>query len=373
MIFLDNASTTRVLDEVQNIVNKYNTENFYNPSALYGEAFSVNKDINRARQEIIKRLGGKNTDNLIFTSCATESNNMALKASIKKHTKALISIGEHPSVYKLALDLKNNGHDIEFLPLNRDGCVDIDTFRKYMTPEVDFVSIMHVNNETGAINDIEQLVRVARSINSKVVFHCDGVQAFGKINVNVVQLGVDFYTISGHKIHAPKGIGALYVKDSRHIKPLLIGGGQESEYRSGTENVSGIIALNKASEVAVNNMGANYEHVKQLSEYVRNNVKNAYIISKENASPYIMMLGFSGCRAETILHMVEEKGYLIGNGSACSSKKKENRNLEAIGYRQDIIEGAVRISFARDTKLEDVKNFVEVLNNTVEEYLSKVR
>lgn len=373
MIFLDNASTTRVLPEVQEIVNKYNTEIFYNPSALYGEAFSVSKDINKARQEILKRLGGRITDNLIFTSCATESNNMVLKASIKKHTKALVSIGEHPSVYKTALDLKNNGYDIEFLPINKDGVVDIETFKKYMTPEVDFVSIMHVNNETGAINAIEQLVRIAKSINDKVIFHCDGVQAFGKLNVNVTKLGVDFYTISGHKIHAPKGIGALYIKDSKHIKPLLLGGGQESEFRSGTENVSGIIGLNKASEVAVNNIEANFEHVRTLNNYVRDNVKNAYIISKENASPYILMLGFAGCRAETILHMVEEKGFLIGNGSACSSKKKENRNLESMGYRQDIIEGAIRVSFSHDNTLEDIKNFVEVLNNTVEEYLNKVR
>jgi len=373
MIFLDNASTTKVSKEVQQIVDKFNTELFFNPSALYGEAFSVSKEINKARQEIIKRLGGRSIDNLIFTSCATESNNMVLKAFIKKNTKALVSIGEHPSVYKTALDLKNNGYDIEFLELDKSGVVDINKFKKMMTKDVDFVSIMHVNNETGAINDIEQLVKYAKSINKKVIFHCDGVQAFGKINVNVAKLGVDFYTISGHKIYAPKGIGALYVKDSKFVKPLLLGGGQEGELRSGTENVSGIMALNKASELVVNNLENNLIHVKELNNYVRQNVENAYIISDEKASPYVLMLGFAGCRAETILHMVEEKGYLIGNGSACSSKKKENRNLSAMGYREDIIEGAIRISFANYTTLEEVKNFVEVLNNAVKEYIEKVR
>ena len=373
MIFLDNASTTKVHGEVQEIVNKYNTELFYNPSAIYGEAFSVSRDINKARQDIISRMGGRNTDNLIFTGCATESNNMVLKSFIKKNTKALVSVGEHPSVYKTALDLKNNGYDIEFIDLNKSGVVDVETFRKYMTPDVDFVSIMHVNNETGAINNIEQLVKIAKGINKRVLFHSDGVQAFGKIPVNVTRLGVDFYTISGHKFHAPKGIGALYVKDSKFVKPLLVGGGQEGELRSGTENVSGIMALNKASELALNNLENNLNHVKELNNYVRNNVENAYIISNENASPYIVMLGFSGCRAETILHMIEEYGYLIGNGSACSSKKKENRNLSAMGYDDSIIEGSIRISFSCDTTLEDVKAFVEVLNKVVNEYIEKVR
>lgn len=373
MVFLDNASTTKVLKEVQEVVNKYNTELFYNPSALYGEAFSVNKEMNRARQEILKRLGGRSTDNIIFTSCATESNNMVLKSCIKKNTKAIVSMGEHPSVYKTALDLKNNGFDVDFIDLNKSGVVDINTFRKMMTPDVDFVSIMHVNNETGAINDIEQLVKIAKSINKKVIFHCDGVQAFGKIPVNVSRLGVDFYTISGHKIYAPKGIGALFVKDSKFVKPLLLGGGQENELRSGTENVSGIMALNKASELVVDNLQNNFTHAKELNNYVRQNVENAYIISDENASPYVIMLGFAGCRAETILHMMEEYGYLIGNGSACSSKKKENRNLSAMGYREDIIEGAIRISFANYTTLKEVEEFVEVLNKTVKEYIEKVR
>jgi len=373
MVFLDNASTTQVLPEIQEVVNKYNAEFYYNPSAIYGEAFSVSKDINNARKSIINILGGRSTDNLIFTSCATESNNMVLKAFIKKNSKALISIGEHPSVYKTALELKNNGHDIEFLKLDKSGKVDVEYFKKLMTPEIDFVSIMHVNNETGAINDIENLVKIAKSINKRVIFHCDGVQAFGKIAVNVSKLGVDFYTISGHKLHAPKGIGGLFVKDSKFIKPLLIGGGQENELRSGTENVSGIMALQKASEIAVGQIDDNYEKVKQLNNYVRDNVKNAYIISCADNSPYIIMLGFDGVRAETILHMLEEKGYLIGNGSACSSKKKENRNLTAMGYREDIIEGSVRISFNKNTSLDEIKAFVNALNDTVEEYRLKVR
>ena len=373
MVFLDNASTTQVLPEIQEIVNRYNTEVFYNPSAIYGDAFSVSKDINNARKNIILRLGGRTIDNFIFTSCATESNNMVLKAFIKKNTKALVSIGEHPSVYKTALELKNNGYDIEFLKLNKKGEVDLEYFKKLMIPEVDFISIMHVNNETGAINDIENLVRYAKAINKKVIFHCDGVQAFGKIPVNVSRLGVDFYTISGHKLHAPKGIGGLYVKDSKFVKPLLMGGGQENELRSGTENVSGIMALEKASEIAISQLQDNYNHVKELNEYVRDNIKDAYIISSEDASPYIIMLGFAGARAETILHMLEEKGFLIGNGSACSSKKKENRNLSNMGYREDIIEGSVRVSFNKNTTFEDVKAFIKAINEVAKEYKEKVR
>ena len=373
MIFLDNASTTQVLPEVQEIVNKYNVELFYNPSAIYGDAFSISREINLVRKNLIKRLGGRDNDNLIFTSCATESNNMVLKACIKKNTKALVSMGEHPSVFKTAQELKNNGFDVEFLKLTKDGTIDLNYFRKVMTPEIGFVSIIHVNNETGAINDIAQISSIAKRVNPKVLIHSDGVQAFGKINVNVSQLGVDFYTISGHKFHAPKGIGALYIKDSRFVKPLLQGGGQEQEFRSGTENVSGIMALDKASEIAITNLTSNLEKVKELNAYVRESLDLAYIISSENASPYVLMVSFAGCRAETILHIMEEEGYLIGNGSACSSKKRENRNLSEMGYRQDVVEGAVRISFSRFNTLEEVQSFVRILNNKVKEYIEKVR
>ena len=298
---------------------------------------------------------------------------MVLRAFVKKNSRALVSMGEHPSVFKTAQELKNSGFDVEFLKLTKDGVVDINYFKKVMTKYVGFVSIMHVNNETGAINDIQQLVNIAKYINPKVVFHSDGVQAFGKISVNVSSLGVDFYTISGHKFHAPKGIGALYIKDSKFIKPLLTGGGQEQEFRSGTENVSGIMALDKASELAIKDLQQNYEKITEFNDYVRKNIKNAYIISSEQSSPYVLMLGFSGCRAETILHMMEQEGYLIGNGSACSSKKKENRNLSEMGYGKDIIEGSVRISFSRFNTIEEIKNFTNVLNKKVKEYIEKVR
>lgn len=373
MVFLDNASTTQVLPEVQEVINKYNTELFFNPSAIYGAAFSVSKDINLARKNILQRLGGRTNDNLIFTSCATESNNMALRAFVKKNSRALVSMGEHPSVFKTAQELKNNGFDVEFLKLTKEGIVDINYFKKVMTKDVGFVSIMHVNNETGAINDIQQLANIAKNINPKVVFHSDGVQAFGKINVNLSQIGVDLYTISGHKLHAPKGIGALYVKDSKFVKPLIVGGGQEQDFRSGTENVSGIMALDKASELAIKDLQQNYEKISEFNNYVRENIENAYIISSDKSSPYILMFGFAGCRAETLLHMMEQEGYLIGNGSACSSKKKENRNLSEMGYRQDIIEGAVRISFSKFNTFDEVKTFVEALNKKVKEYIEKVR
>ena len=372
MVFLDNASTTQVLPEVQEIINTYNTEYYYNPSALYGVAFQINKDISRSRDNILKRLGGRSTDNLIFTSCATESNNMALKACIKKNTKALISMGEHPSIFKTAQELKNNGFDIEFLKLKKDGTIDIEYFKKLMTKEIGFISIIHVNNETGAINDIQQIVRIAKKINPRVIIHSDGVQAFGKIDVNVDRLGVDLYTISGHKFHAPKGIGALFIRDGKFIKPLLNGGGQEFDLRSGTENVSGIFSLDKASEIVCNSQKDTSQKVMVFNQYVRDNLQNAYIISPENASPYVLMVSFAGCRAETLLHMMEDEGYLIGNGSACSSKKKENRNLSEMGYRNDIIEGAIRISFSRFTTMEQVKNFVSTINIKVNEYIEKV-
>ena len=376
MIFFDNASTTKPYDEVGEIVNLYNMENYYNPSAIYSTAFTVQNDIKDAKNTILNLLKARKTDNFIFTSCATESNNMVLRAFAKKNGKILVSGGEHPSVYNTALDLKNSGFNVEIVKLNPSGQVDEADLITKLSSDVNLVSIMHVNNETGAVNDIKKLVSIVKAKNKNILFHCDGVQAFGKIPVNVTDLGVDFYTISGHKIHAPKGIAGLFVAGARYLKPLLTGGGQQDSFRSGTENVSGIMGLKVASELSVKNLDGNLKKATEFRDYLLNNLDKTLpyrVVGNEQVSPYITMLTCAGCRAETLVHMFEDEGVIVGNGSACSSKKKDNRNLSQLGYTPLEIEGAIRISFSEFNTLDEVKKLVEVLNNNVKKYLQKVR
>ena len=376
-MFLDNASTTKPYQETLDVFNEVNTKYFYNPSALYKSALDVNAKINTARQNILKYLGANENDKFVFTSGATEANNMVVNTVKRlKKGKFLFSIGEHPSVYNCALALQNEGYNVEFINLTKNGTIDFDDFRNKMTQDVVFVSIMHVSNETGAINPIKECVELAKRVNKNVIFHSDGVQAFGKIPVNVKSIGVDFYTISGHKIHAPKGIGGLYVKKDVLLKPLINGGGQEFNLRSGTENVGGICAFEKACELAVTNSGTNYKLIQKLRNSLLEKLSCydvCVLISDEKCSPYIVSLSFPGTRAETILHMMDDKGIIIGSGSACSSKKRDNRVLKNCGYNDNIIEGSLRISFSKDNIYDDMDVVVSELIEVVENYKGIVR
>lgn len=345
MIYFDNASTTKLDDRLNEVIYKYNNLDYFNPSAPYIKSVYISKDIQNARNSILEALNANQNSVITFTSCATEANNTVLLGQLnKRYKKVLISDGEHKSIYNTINFIRNMGFTVETVKLTKDGCVDFDDFREKMTNEVGLVSFIHVSNETGAINPIKELCQFAKSINPNVLFHSDGVQAFGKINVNVSDLGVDFYTISGHKIHGPKGIAALYSK--KPIKPYIIGGGQQNDNRSGTENVSGIMALGEI--VKYFNIKTNYEYVFKLkakfTSFFRE-VENVYINSSDNASPYIVSIGFSGVNGETLVHILEEKDICISTGSACSSKKSNNIALSSMGLNNTQIKGNVRVSF----------------------------
>lgn len=376
-MFLDNASTTKVNIECMDILNEYNLNKFYNPGALYKDALNVNIRINQCRKNMLKYLGANSTDNFIFTSGATEGNNTIINTVKRfKKGKFLFSEGEHPSVYNCALALKTEGYDVEFIKLNKFGVVDLDDYATKINQDVVFISVMHVNNETGAINPIKTLVQMAKNINNKILFHSDGVQAFGKIPVNVSSLGVDYYTVSGHKIGAPKGIGGIYVKKDKYVKPLIIGGGQEFDLRSGTENVAGICALEKASQLSQINLQKHYEQICLLNQKIKNQLKcvnDCVVISNEFCSPYIISFSLPGLRAETILHMLDEEGIIVGSGSACSSKKKNNRVLSACGFSSEIIEGSLRISFSKHNLTDDFTDFKDKLIKVINLYKGNVK
>ncbi|MBQ8427193.1 MAG: aminotransferase class V-fold PLP-dependent enzyme, partial [Clostridia bacterium] len=262
MIYFDNAATTKPSLEAIKLAEKFNNEEFYNPSTLYSGGLNCAREIKVAKESIIKNIGAKDCD-VIFTSCGTESDNMAIFCSVKRGTY-LTDLGEHSAVYKSFLELKQRGNKVDFVGLNIDGKVNEDElYKKVVENNVDFVSIMHVNNETGAINDVNKIAKTIKSINKKIIFHVDGVQAFGKIPYRLSS-DIDLYSISAHKINGLKGVGALIRRKNVNVAPLIIGGGQEAGFRSGTENVFGIKVFEYSANVHFRKIKENFEHVKQI-------------------------------------------------------------------------------------------------------------
>ena len=375
MVFLDNASTSMMYKESLGVLVNINENNYYNASALYKCGVESKNLLDSARVGILKDLGASLLDNLIFTSGATESNNMIIRSFVRnKNAKYIFSMGEHPSVYNVAKELESQGYNICFIPLDKTGKIDENIFKKEMDSKTAFVSIMLVSNETGAINDIEKLVNIAKSANPRVIFHTDAVQAFGKIPFKVSNLGVDALTLSAHKIHGPKGVGALFIKNGVNIKPFILGGGQENNFRSGTENLAGVMSFAKASRLSQENFVKNYDKIEGLSNYLKREIKEripqAVINSDENCSPYIISCSIPKVRAESILYMLEDRGFLIGNGSACSSKKKDNRILSQMGVPDYFIEGSIRISLSSFNEKKEIQEFVIMLEQVVNDYLT---
>lgn len=373
MIYLDNAATTKPLGEVLKTFETVNATNFYNPSSAYSCAFNLYKEISSARKKFINLLGGdEEQDNIIFTSGATESNNIAIFGSVKhKNGTYLFSSGEHPSVYNSAKELYERGYDVQFVPLRSDGQLDYDKLRDMMTKRVCFVSAMFVSNETGAVNDLRRIREIINCKNPRAVFHVDAVQGFGKLALITRNFGVNLCSISAHKIGGVKGVGALYIDKTTRINNINYGGGQEFSLRSGTVNAGGILSFLTASQIAFDSMKANFEKVLSLkkllvSEISKLNRQGIKIVSNENCSPYIVSIIFENRRGENILRYLDSKGILISNGSACSSGKIGNRILENMGYKKSQVMGAVRVSFCNGNSEDDIKNFVNCVGECLE-------
>ena len=372
MIYLDNAATTRAYEECNKIIEKYNSEMFFNPSAMYKSGFSLQQDFNNARENIIKILHGEQDGKVVFTGSATEANNLAIYGSLtKKQGTYIFSSGEHPSVYNCAMDLKSKGFDVKFISLNPNGEIDFEHFKSLLNQNVCFVSLMLVSNETGAINPIKAVKQEMGKICPSALLHVDAVQGFCKIPIDLRSWGVDLCTISAHKIYGPKGVGALYFSKRVHLKPVTMGGGQENNLRSGTYNTAGIMALN----FAATETNKNKEEMFNLFTELRKDflkklepLKDKVIVNCENGVPYILSLSFPGIRGETVLHMMEQDDIIIGTGSACSASKVGNRVLEEIGRNKSEIQGSVRISFGIHNTKEEMSFAAEKLV----EYVNKL-
>lgn len=362
-IYLDNASTTRPDESALNNAVEYYTQNFYNPSSLYSGGVEVSLHLEKIREKI-QSFFGKNYE-VIFTSCGTESDNTVLE-SFSHKGNIVISAGEHSAIYEKAKKLKENGKEIRIASLNKNGSVNEESLYSLIDDNTSLVSVIHINNETGAVNDVEKLAKKCKEINKNLVFHTDGVQSFLKTETKLDY--VDLFSLSAHKVGAIKGVGALLKRKGLFVAPLIIGGGQEKGKRSGTENVFGLTDFYYAIEQR-ENIKENYEKVLLLKKTLLDGLSEQFLlISDENCSPYVVSFSAKGLKSEIILHLMEDNGVLIGTGSACS-KNSDSRVLKECGYPQDVLKGVLRVSFSPFNTVEEVVYAREKLNESVEKLL----
>ena len=371
IIYLDNAATTKPFDEMSKIYQDCMVD-FFNPSSVYDPAISIRKKIELARKSICEALHGEH-GSVIFTSGATEADNLALSCFKPRQGISLaVFAGEHPAVFNKAKAFENAGAKVIYLPVGKNGT--LDKVEDFVDSSVAFVSVMHVSNETGAINDIANICKSIKKISPKAIVHVDGVQAVGKIPVNLRALGVDMYTISAHKIHGPKGIGALWVKNGINVSPAVFGGGQEKGFRSGTENVAGILSLEYAIKKVTAELNRNSSIVSEYRSSLIDSLRNEGLSFDVNGegSPYILNLTFENIRGEVLLHTLEKHKIYVSTGSACSSKKPENRMLKGMGKTDSQIQGTIRISFSAYDKL-DISEIATTIANEVKILQSKIK
>lgn len=370
LIYLDNAATTRIYPEVADLIAEESKNDFFNPSALYKPSVALSVKIKNARESIKSALHAGDGE-LYFTSGGSEGDNTALFCTRKpKGSRIIVGLGEHDAIINGAAQLAQQGYDVVYAPINADGSVNVEEFKNLLTPNVALVSIMHVSNETGAINDIARLCKLTKKVAPNAVFHSDGVQAFGKIKVNLRALGVDLYTISAHKIHGPKGIGALYVKKGTPIKPLIYGGGQEKGFRSGTENAPSILGFAKAVEICMENFDFDFAKKAafkaQLKEKLLSEIDDVQIISgDENFAPNILTVAFKDVRGEVLLHDIEDDGILVGIGSACSSHH-ESRFKSLLGLDENHKDGIIRFSISYENDENNIDFIVGRIKSSLE-------
>lgn len=368
--YFDNCATTRVDDNVMQIIADYATQKYFNPSARSTFSLNIANDISCAREVIAKNLGVTGKE-LLFTSGGTEADNLAIFGSLRsKKGNVVVTSIEHSAVYNAVNELASRGYEIRIANVLSDGHIDVDDFVSKIDGNTLLSCFMHVSNETGAINDVRRINTLVKAINSKTITFSDGVQAVGKIPVNLRYLGVDLYSFAGHKIHASKGTGCLYVKSGVKLNPTVFGGGQERGLRSGTEYVGGIMGLSAALKSAVLNLDDNTKRYESFKQVIRNGLSSVPDWREnctENVSPAIMSLAFADIKGEVLVHMLEKYDIIVGTGSACSSKNKQSRLSKSIGLDGNYSEGVLRISFSKYNTLEEVELLGDKLSQCVNE------
>lgn len=369
-VYFDNGATTEPFDEVVELVAQTMKNNFGNPSSAHGLGLKAEKALNEAREQAAKTLNCTR-DEIIFTSGGSESNNFLVKGFTTPGAHIITSEIEHPSILNTFKDLESMGAKVTYLKVDQYGRISLKELEDSINSETRLVSIMHVNNEIGVIQDIEAIGNLIKAKSPRVKFHVDGVQSYGKLKIDVKKAQIDLLSVSGHKIHGPRGVGFSYIKKGFYPKALISGGGQERNFRSGTENLPGIVGLAKAVEIMYANIDANYSKAKELKEYFIASLQSLKDIrinspSQEFFSPYILSVSFIGVRGEVLLHLLEEKGIYVSTGSACSSNHNTDSHvLKAIGLTTAETKGTIRFSFSEFNTKEEVDYTMEVLEKSL--------
>lgn len=373
-IYLDNAATTPLVPEVSAAVIDCMKNDFGNPSSMYSLGIRAEKRIIKAAKQTAHLLRVP-PEEILFTSGGTESNNMAVLGTAYNNKRrglhCITTSIEHPSVLQCFSYLESLGYEVSYLPVDTDGVISLDDIKNCLREDTILVSIMHVNNEIGSIQPIQEIGAVLKRLKSKPIFHVDAIQSFGRLLLRPEQWGIDLLSFSGHKIHAPKGIGALYIRKGVRIQPIIFGGNQQNGLRSGTENITGIVGLGEAAQWIEQRQAAEPDYLSQLKTKLASGIKQAFPQaaingSLENGASHILNISFPGLKGEILLHALEEEGVYVSTGSACSSRsRKISHVLTSTGLSRQAAEGSIRISLSYLTTMEEIDAFLPILTRTV--------
>lgn len=379
LVYLDNSATTKPYQEAVDVMAKVLTEDYGNPSSLHTLGIAAEKYVKSARKSFATSIGASEEE-VFFTSCGTEADNMAIMgaAAARKHQgkKIITTAVEHPAVLEPCRKLEQMGYKVEYIGVDSKCRLDMKQLEAAIDEDTILISVMGVNNETGSIMPIKEIIelkdRYNKEHNAGVLMHTDAVQAFGKISVNVKGefKGVDMISVSGHKIHGPKGIGGIYVKKGLNLPAFIIGGGQENHMRSGTENTAGIAGFGKAMDIAFADFEGRVDKMAKakarLLEAIKADVKDIIINSPEESAPSVLNISFMGTRGEVLLHTLEQDNIYVSTGSACSSNKKgQSHVLGAMGLKHKEIEGAIRFSFSEFNTEEEMDYVADKVKQAV--------
>lgn len=387
-VYFDNSATTKAAPEVVEAVVKAMSEDYGNPSSKHMKGVEAEKYIKEAKLEISQILKVEEKE-IFFTSGGTESNNLALIGAAKANQRAgkhiITTAIEHASVLEVCKELEKEGFEVTYLSVDSKGHIDLNELEKTIRKDTILISVMYVNNEIGAVQDIKAIGELIKKANRNILFHVDAVQAFGKYEIHPKKLNIDMLSVSAHKIHGPKGTGFIYINGKAKVLPQILGGGQQKGMRSGTDNVPGIAGLSKACGLAYESLKENKEHMSALKDYMiekleeisepsdsdgcEETVKFKMKINSEKgelSAPHILSVTFDKVKSEVLLHALEEKQIFVSAGSACASNRNEiSSTLTAIGLSKEQADSTIRFSFCKDNTFEEVDYTVEMLKKIV--------
>lgn len=373
-VYLDNSATTRCYDEAAQLMHKIMCEDYGNPSSMHHKGVEAEKYLRYATKTLADLLKADEKE-ILFTSGGTESDNIALigtaMANHRRGRHLVTTRIEHPAVLQPMAYLENQGFQVTYLPVDHKGRISLEDLERAIRPDTILVSIMHTNNEIGSVQPVAEAGELIKRVNPQTLFHVDAVQGFGKFRIHPAKAHIDMLSVSGHKIHGPKGVGFLYIRKGSKVNPIIYGGGQQKGMRSGTENVPGIAGLAKAAELVYGNLDQDMDRMYGLRDMLMEGISDIADV-KVNGCPgregaaHIVSLSVRGVRSEVLLHALEEREIYVSAGSACSSNKPQtSATLGAIGVERDLLDSTIRFSFSVFTTAEEIQYTIQALHELI--------